>query len=85
MFQLLSIWTQYVDVIYMPESEIAILDTLRKAEMNPEGSSYRSLTEEKGTFIINIILLLYIDQKKRLETLFGKGMMDGDEADTHDK
>lgn len=40
MFQLLSLWTQYVEVIYMPESEIHILNAIERMEARPEETSY---------------------------------------------
>ena len=46
MFQLLSLWTQYVEVIYMPESEIHILSALDKLNASPEEAALGHRTQE---------------------------------------
>jgi hypothetical protein len=37
---LLSLWQQYVHIIYMPEPEAAILDSMLKSDMRPEEIEY---------------------------------------------
>jgi hypothetical protein len=46
MFQLLSLWTQYIEVIYMPESEIHILSSLEKLNASPEEAAFGHRTQE---------------------------------------
>lgn len=58
MFQLLSLWTQYVEVIYMPESELHVLSAVEKMDARPEDTAYGFRAEEK-------------DVRTRLNTLFG--------------
>lgn len=50
----------------MPESEIHILDTIRKSDLRPEDASFASRNEE-------------YDVKKRIDTLFGKVREDEEE------
>lgn len=57
MFQLLSLWTQYVEVIYMPESEIHVISAVERMEARPEDTAYGFRTQES-------------DVKNRLSTLF---------------
>ena len=40
MFQLLALWSQYVEVVYMPESEIHVISTLEKIDARPADSAY---------------------------------------------
>ena len=40
LFQLLSLWTQYVEIIYMPESEVHVLSAIEKLEARPEDTAY---------------------------------------------
>jgi hypothetical protein len=57
MFQLLSLWTQYVEVIYMPESEIHVLSAIQNMEARPEDAAYGLRTQEA-------------EIKNRINTLF---------------
>lgn len=57
MFQLLSLWSQYVEIIYMPEAEIHILSTIEKLDARPTDSAYGMRTQEQ-------------DVKNRIKTLF---------------
>lgn len=59
LFQLLSIWSQYVEIIYMPESEVNIINAITTMEARPEDTSYAFKTEEK-------------EISRRISTLFGK-------------
>lgn len=59
MFQLLSLWTQYVEIIYMPESEIHVLSAVEKMDARPEDAAYGVRTQEQ-------------DIKNRINTLFSK-------------
>lgn len=59
MFQLLSLWTQYVEVIYMPESEIHVISAIEKMDARPEDTAYGIRTHES-------------DVKNRINTLFAK-------------
>lgn len=58
MFQLLSLWTQYVEVIYMPESEIHVISAVEKMDARPEDTAYGFRNQEN-------------DIKNRINTLFG--------------
>jgi len=58
-FQLLSLWTQYVEVIYMPETEIHILSAVQKLEARPEDAAYGFRSQEA-------------ELKNRINTLFSK-------------
>ena len=40
MFQLLSLWTQYIEVVYMPESEIHVLSAVQKLDARPDETAY---------------------------------------------
>jgi hypothetical protein len=40
MFQLISLWSQYVDVIYMAEAEIHVLAALEKIDARPADAAY---------------------------------------------
>ena len=77
MFQLLSLWGQYVDVIYMPESEIHVLSAVEKMDARPDSSAYGLKAEESNI-------------RSRLNTLFapeveaaevGEEKIGGDQAD----
>jgi hypothetical protein len=57
MFQLLSLWTQYVEIIYMAESEIQVLSHVEKMDARPEDAAYGIRSQEQ-------------DIKKRINTLF---------------
>lgn len=66
MFQLLSLWTQYVEVIYMPETEIHVLSAIEKLDARPEDAAYGVRAQET-------------DVKKRISTLFAdKSFMESD-------
>jgi hypothetical protein len=67
MFQLINIWTQYVEIIYMPESEIHVLSAIEKMDARPEESSYGLRNQER-------------DIQRRLDTLFGKKPSTSDAA-----
>ena len=58
MFQLLNLWTQYVEVVYMPESELHVLHTIEKLQSRAEESSFAFRQEDD-------------DIKRRINTLFG--------------
>ncbi len=72
MFQLLNLWTQYIEVIYMPESEIHIISALEKLDARPEDSAYSIRTQDN-------------DIKRRINTLFnekaGADQISEDEVD----
>ena len=75
MFQLLNLWTQYVEVIYMPEGDIHVLDSLSKTDARPEDASYGIKTQQR-------------EMDMRIKTLFGKdvekkeeGKDEGDKGD----
>ena len=57
MFQLLSLWTQYVEVIYMPESDIHILSAIERLDARPEDTAYGFRTQSN-------------DVKSRINSLF---------------
>lgn len=57
MFQLLSLWSQYVEVVYMPESEIHVIATLEKLDARPSDSAFGFRTQQA-------------DIKNRIKTLF---------------
>jgi hypothetical protein len=57
MFQLLSLWTQYVEVVYMPETEIHMLSAIQNMEARPEDAGYGFRTQES-------------ELKNRINTLF---------------
>jgi len=59
LFQLLSLWTQYVDIIYMPEIDINMLDTINKTGARPDEASMNFQNEEK-------------DLSYKMKVLFGK-------------
>jgi len=59
MFELLNSWQSYVDVIYMSESEAAIILALESEDIRPDELSYQSKHQEA-------------EVGKRLNTLFGK-------------
>jgi hypothetical protein len=71
MFQLLSLWTQYVEVIYMPETEIHMLSAIQNMEARPEDAGYGFRTQES-------------ELKNRINTLFAhKEEGDSAAADVH--
>ena len=41
----MNLWSQYVEIIYMPESEARVLDAMNKAEVRPEDLSYQARRE----------------------------------------
>jgi len=59
LFQLLSLWTQYVEVVYMPEAELNVMHAVQALDARPEDTSLRAREEER-------------DLAKRMKTLFGK-------------
>eukprot|EP00347_Sterkiella_histriomuscorum_P012490 403368376 len=59
LFQLMSLWTQYVDVIYMPEIDINLLDAVNKTGARPDEASINFQNEER-------------DLSHRMSVLFGK-------------
>ncbi|CDW75094.1 UNKNOWN [Stylonychia lemnae] len=59
LFNLVSLWSQYVDIIYMPDAEIDIIDAVNKTEARPEDDSFASKAEAK-------------DVKNRMDILFGR-------------
>ena len=72
MFQLLSLWTQYVEVIYMPESEVHVLSAIEKMEARPEDTAYGFRAHEN-------------DVRTRINTLFsGDNDKNLGGADHHD-
>ena len=56
---MLTLWSEYVDVIYMPDSEVNIIDAVNKSEARPEDESFAAKTEEK-------------DIRNRMDILFGR-------------
>ena len=65
-FELLNLWQQYVEIIYMPEAEVHMIDHLSKMEGRmPEESYSRTLARD--------------DVQKRLKMLF-KPDEEGDDA-----
>lgn len=56
-FELLNIWTQYVEVIYMPEAELQMIDHLKNMEGRLPDESYARVLERD-------------DASKRLKMLF---------------
>ena len=56
-FELLNLWNQYVEVIYMPEGEVHMIDQLHEMEGRPEEQSYTARSEAD-------------DIQKRLKMLF---------------
>lgn len=59
MFQLVSLWSQYVEIIYMPESEVHVMAAIEKIDARPEDMSYDFRTQDQET-------------KSRISTLFAK-------------
>ena len=57
MFQLLSLWTQYIEVIYMPESEVQMMAAIQNMEARPEDAAYGFRSQEA-------------EIKSRINTLF---------------
>ncbi len=72
MFQLLSLWTQYIEVIYMPESEIHVISAIEKMEARPEDTAYGVKAQES-------------DVKHRIHTLFSDEKREGDEDDLEEQ
>jgi len=66
MFQLLSLWSQYVEVVYMPESEIHVIATLEKLDARPSDSAFGFRTQQA-------------DIKNRIKTLFQQEEIDEEE------
>ncbi len=56
-FELLNLWNQYVDVIYMPEAEVHMIDQLSQMEGRDDDYSYVNTMERQ-------------DVNKRLKMLF---------------
>ena len=65
----MNLWTQYVEIIYMPESEIHVLSTIEKMDARPDESSYGFQTQEA-------------DIKRRINTLFGSKDEEEKKAET---
>ena len=57
MFQLLSLWTQYVEVIYMPESDIHIMSVVEKMDPRADDAAFGARSSE-------------IETRNRINTLF---------------
>ena len=74
MFQLLSLWTQYVEVIYMPESEIHVLSAIERMEARPEDTAYGFRAQEN-------------DIRSRINTLFAQDKPEqvAEEAQEHEE
>lgn len=39
-FELINLWNQYIEVIYMPEGEVNMVDQLAEMEGRPDDLSY---------------------------------------------
>lgn len=39
-FELINLWNQYIEVIYMPEAEVNMIDQLAEMEGRPDDLSY---------------------------------------------
>ena len=57
MFELLNLWSQYVEVVYMPEGQVHIMDQVAQMEGRMDDLSYVKLMERDN-------------QEKRLKMLF---------------
>ncbi len=66
-FELLNLWNQYVDVIYMPEAEVHMIDQLSQMESRDDDYSYVNSMERQ-------------DVNKRLKMLFKPDEQSGDKA-----
>ena len=74
-FQLLNLWSQYVEVIYMPEYETNMLEAMSQLDVRPEEVAYGAKLESA-------------DMEKRLTMLFGDKSQEGavgGEAEDQDK
>lgn len=67
----------------MPESEISILETLRKTNVRPDSTSFKHLSEEASKLPLAILYL--VDIKHKLDELFGKGKATFDDENAEAK
>lgn len=58
-FELVSLWSAYVDIIYMPEADIHIIDAVNKTGARPDELSFQNQNEER-------------DLNYKMKVLFGK-------------
>ena len=57
-YELLELWNQYTEVIYMPESQLNFINILEKIDMRPASVAYKTRMKEQ-------------DIAERLNMLFG--------------
>lgn len=62
------LWQKYVDVIYMPETEAEIIGAMSKQDYFPDEIAYKDKLENQQI-------------KDRLDTLFGRGEIEGYKID----
>ena len=60
-FELLNLWNQYVDVVYMSEAETNMLEAISQMDARPQSLTLKSRGEQK-------------ELENRLNMLFGEGM-----------
>lgn len=67
MFKLLTLWQKYVDVIYMPETEINLLNQIKPEDIYPEEDTFLQQQEHQ-------------ELSERVQSLFGKPAEQDSEA-----
>lgn len=68
-YELLSLWKKYTDMIYMPENQLKFVQLLEKMDIRPEEIAYKTRMKES-------------DVANRLNMLFGKGQAVDDKQAT---
>ena len=67
-FELLNLWNQYVDVVYMSEAETNMLEAISQMDARPQSLTLKSRGEQK-------------ELENRLNMLFGEGTEDQSQKD----
>ena len=67
-FELLNLWNQYVDVVYMSEAETNLLEAVSQMDARPHTMSLKNKTEQK-------------ELENRLNMLFGEGSLNESQQD----
>ena len=66
-FELINLWNKYIEIIYMPEAELDMIEKITKSEGRPEELSYAHQQEE-------------LNVKKRIKMLFKPDQKEADLA-----
>ena len=65
-YELLELWNQYTEVIYMPESQLNFVEMLEKIDMRPDSVAYKSRMKEQD--IAERLNMLFGSDDKKLDS-----------------